>query len=242
MNTDGIVIRVVKTGESDRFVKILTRDRGVVSAFAKSADRAKSKLQTATSLFAYCNFSLFPGREHYSVDEAEIITVFYGLRDSIEALTLGQYFCEIASLMSPENSADEAQLRLILNSLRFLETGEKDREMLKAVYELRSASSGGYMPDLVGCSGCGAFESDTMYFDAGDGTLYCSSCGQTRGLRALPLSVVRAMRHIVFSPFEKIWSFTLPPEETALLSSVTELYLENGLGRRSRLLDFYRSL
>ena len=55
-NADGLVIRVQATGETTRIVWVLTAEHGVIRAFAKGARGAKSKLQSATSLFAYCRF------------------------------------------------------------------------------------------------------------------------------------------------------------------------------------------
>ena len=51
VKTKGIVLREVKTGESDRILTILTPDSGMISAAAKGAQRLKSKLFAATGLF-----------------------------------------------------------------------------------------------------------------------------------------------------------------------------------------------
>ena len=76
VKTKGIVLREVKTGESDRILTILTPDSGMISAAAKGAQRLKSKLFAATGLFCYSEFLLFPSKNLYIVDEATPIEVF----------------------------------------------------------------------------------------------------------------------------------------------------------------------
>ena len=59
VKTTGIVLREVRTGESDRILTILTPGHGVISASAKSSQRLKNKLFAATGLFCYSEFVLF---------------------------------------------------------------------------------------------------------------------------------------------------------------------------------------
>ena len=77
LNTDGMVIREQNIGEADRRVILLTRDYGIVHAFARGARRIKSNALTATQLLSYSRFSIFQGRDSYIIDEAEPIEVFF---------------------------------------------------------------------------------------------------------------------------------------------------------------------
>lgn len=241
-NEDGIVIRVQNTGEANRIVTVLTRSRGMIRAFAMGARSTKSSLQSGTSLFAYCSFLFDEKKDVFTIREAEIKNIFFDLRNSIEALTLAQYFCEAASKTVPEDSSGEEFLRLLLNSLHYLCTGQISFMQLKAIFELRLASASGYMPNLVACDTCGEYETDTMYFDTAKGKLFCAECGKLMNLPSIPLPVIKAMRHIVFSDFEKIFSFTISPELLGILSNCTETYLLYCTNERFALLDFYRTL
>ena len=92
IETDGVVLREQNTGENDRVITILTRTHGIVRAFAKGSRRLKSGSAAATQVFCYSRFVIFRGRDAYTVDDAEIKQMFYGLRDDLEKLTLAQYF------------------------------------------------------------------------------------------------------------------------------------------------------
>ena len=104
IKTQGLIIKEQTIGESDRLVTVLTRDSGVLRAFARRAKNLKDSKSAATQLLCYSRLSIFKGRDKYIIDDAEPAEVFFGLRRDIGALSLAQYFCELAYLMVPELS------------------------------------------------------------------------------------------------------------------------------------------
>lgn len=236
---DGIVIRTSVTGEADRIVWILTRDRGLIRAFAKGARGTKSRLHSSTSLFAYCEFSFSEKNNVFSVREALLKEVFFDLRRDMQTLTLAQYFCEIISKIIPENCNEDFYLRMLLNSLHFLCKGNKPPLLIKSVFELRLTCAVGYMPSLVACDNCGEFLTDTMYFDCQSGMLLCGKCGYGKKLADVPSAVVSTMRHICYSDFNKIFSFELGEDNLTILNRITERYLKNSVEQDFKLLDYF---
>lgn len=239
---DGVVIRTSVTGESDRIVWVLTRDRGIIRAFAKGARGTKSRLHGGTSLFSYCSFAFSEKNNVYNINEALIKEVFFDLRKSMETLTLAQYFCEVTEKCVPEKCDEEAYLRLLLNSFHFLCKGEKHELLVKAVFEMRLCCIAGYMPPILVCGECSEFSTDTMYFDCAAGVLLCSNCGKGAPVPQVSISVITAMRHICFSDFAKIFSFELNVNSLTVLSSLTETYLKNAMGQDFRLLRYYKDI
>lgn len=240
LNTDGIVIREKGTGESDRSVKLLTRDYGVLYAFARGARSVKSEKQSGTQIFAYSKFSIARNRDAYVVTEAQPLEVFFPLRSDIERLSLAQYFCELAGELAPRELPAEEYLTLLLNALYLLTAGKRPQPFLKAVLELRLMSISGYCPDLVACTQCGRYIDEEMYFDYRNGCLYCSHCGQ--GGQRLTPGVLAAMRHICFADAKKIFSFTLSDAGLQKLSAVTEGYMHTHLNHSFKTLQFYKSV
>ncbi len=241
---EGLVINEKNTGESNRLVTILTRDRGVIRAFANGARKIKSRSVAATDLLCYSSFTIFKSKDTYSIDEASPNEVFFELRSDIVKLSLAQYFCELAAVIVPENVESEVYLRTLLNSLHFLVTDKRDINLIKAVTELRLISAAGYTPDLVACTACGEFESREMWFDTAEGVLYCGNCAPMcpPGAMAVPPGVLAAMRHIIYSEFAKLYNFSLPEDQVKQLAAVSEKYLKNQLERGFNTLDFYHSL
>lgn len=238
--TDGLIIREQQTGEDDRLVTLLTRDHGVIRAFVRGAKRIKSKSQSATQLFAYGSYSIYRGRDAYSVDEAQPKEIFFDLRKDIESLALAQYFCELAAELAPVEDDAEEYLRLILNCLHILMNKKRPQPQLKAVAELRLLSMAGYMPDLVVCGDCEEEYDGEFLFSPVEGRIFCEKCRSRHTGIMLSPGVLSAMRHICYSESEKLFSFSLGEKSMELLADVTEKFLLMQTSKRFKTLDFYK--
>ncbi|MBR5234279.1 MAG: DNA repair protein RecO [Clostridia bacterium] len=240
-SSDAIVLKITKTGESDRLLTLLTRDRGIMKAFAKAADRPKNKLHMSTNLFCYGRFTFYEGVKSTKVEECDLNETFYNLQSDIGKLALAQYFNELMIETAPVETDANEYLRLLLNTLYFLANDKKNPRFLKSLFEMRLSSMIGYMPSLVGCKECGEFETDPMFFNTESGELFCNFCKGT-GTKMFSLDTVTSMRHIVFSDFEKLYSLSADEKTLDSLETVTEKYLLNAIKRNFRTLDFYKTI
>lgn len=244
--TKGIVIRE-RSVNDDRLVTLLTRDHGVINAFARGAKRLKGKLTSSTELFCYSRLVLFEGRDSYTVNAAECDASFFELRKDLDKIALASYIAELCCELAPKEEEAEEYLRLLLNTLHFLKTGQRDGAQLKAIFELRLLTMAGFMPDLVGCRGCGAHEGRLLFLPS-SGELACLSCRAKDPPESieetieLPPPVLAAMRHILYSDLERLFSFHLTEGNLRLLAHVSERYLLCQMGRSYKALEFYHSL
>ena len=241
-NTDGLILKEQNIGEKDKLVTVLTRHNGLVRAFVRGAKSVKNRKNSSTGMFCYSKLSLYKTKDTYIIDEAEPIELFFELRSDLEKLSLAQYFSELVLTLVQEDEPAEEYLRLILNSLHFLAKGKMPIEQVKAITELRIMCIAGFMPNLIACDRCGEYETETMYFDVEDGLLYCENCVPSDMIFQLDIGLIKALRHIAFSDFEKIYSFKI--EEYALpdLSYITEKYLLSKLQRNFKTLEFYKEI
>ena len=113
----GLVLKETRYKESDRILTILTPELGVISASAQSSLRLKNKLFSACGLFCYSEFVLLPGRNMYTIREAEVRNVFHGISSTIEGMSLAMYLAEMAAALSPTGEEAAKELRLLLNCL-----------------------------------------------------------------------------------------------------------------------------
>ena len=247
LSTPALVIGSKNLNEEDRLLTLLTRDRGVIRAYARSANRMSSRLSSTTALLCYSSMVLFYNKERYTVDSADYLSMFFGLRGEMENLSLATYFAEVASVLAPKEEPAEDFLRFVVNTLYLLEQKKRSRLFLKPVFELRALTLSGFMPDLVACGGCGSFEGKGFYFLPDEGALLCEDCAAGRYSGRvqpflLPPGVLAAMRHIIYSPLEKLFSFQLGEDGLRALGRVTETYLIYQTERNYPTLDFYKSL
>lgn len=241
-NTEGLILKEQNIRENDKLVYVLTRSDGLVRAFVHGAKSFKNKKNSATALFCYSKLSMHESGDAYVIDEAEPIETFFKLSIDIEKLSLAQYFSELALTLVQEGEASDEYLRLLLNSLHFLSNGKKDIEQLKAITELRLMCIAGFMPNLIACNRCGEYETNTMYFDVEQGLLYCENCMSASAMLPLDIGLIRAMRHIAFSEFEKIYNFTMPEDALSDLAFITERYILSRLQRNFNTLEFYKEI
>lgn len=243
--THGIIIRAKSVGD-DRLLTILTDDYGVISAAARGANKPRGKLTSSTELFCYSKLVLFRYRDSTTVDSAEVEQSFFELRKDLLSLALASYISELCCELAPPEEAAPEYLRLVLNTLYLLSKQKRSVWMLKPLFELRMLTMAGFMPDLTGCAVCGEFESadgEQMRFAIETGELYCHNCDLVE-YRAVPVppGVLAAMRHIIYSPFEKLFSFSLSDEGLQILNQLSEKYLKYHLQRQYRSLEFFYSV
>ena len=238
----GLVLRVTAYNDYDALLTLLTRGYGKLTVKARGLRRKNSPLVAPCQLLSYGEFTLFEYRGQYTVNEAHSIELFQGLRQDIVKLSLGTYFAQAAEVLSQEDLPNPELQSLLLNCLYALDKLNKPEAMVKAVFELRSASIAGYTPDLFGCHNCGNQNADR--FDIAEGHLECTACrGASTGIR-MPVSpgVLEALRYIVYCDPKKLLSFDISDDSLEQLSGITEAYLTTQLERGFSALDFYKSL
>ena len=242
LSTDGIIVRENIASENDKYIVALTRSNGLISAYARGVRSVKNRNASGCGLLCYSDLTFFKSRDTYKLDEATPKEIFWGLREDIQRLSQAQYFCELCIVLAPEGSEAEEYLRLMLNALAFLAKGEKLPDLIKAVVELRMLTLSGYMPDLVCCAACGEDTDDRMVFSVREGRLFCTKHRPGAGEILLDRTLLAAMRHIVYSDFERLFRFSMSEKAAAALSRVTERFLLEQTERGYKTLDFYHSL
>ena len=241
----GLVIREKVLSNDNRLITILTGELGIVRAFVRSIKKLGGTMAAATDLFSYSAFSLFWNKDQYSVDSAETLQIFYHLREDVEKTSLASYMAQLCEELAPEGEEAEEYLRLFLNSLYLLEQDKRSVDFIKPLFELRLLTMSGYMPDLVGCQNCGQFASEQFYFSPATGTLLCAHCaaGQIpQGSIAITHDQLAAMRHIIYSQGNRVFSFKMSPQGLRNLGQITGRYVETQLDKHFPALDFYHSL
>ncbi len=243
MTSDALVVREMNVGENDKLLTLLTRDFGIVKAFSSGSKKISNKKFSASSLLSYANYSFIKVGDTYKIYETQPIKSFFDVGSDIYMLSIAQYFCELAQVISPIEAPAHDYLRLFLNSLHYVVIEKKNPELIKAITELRAAAISGYMPALVACDTCAVYEEDIMYFNLNNGKLLCENCkGNDPNLIPIDRTVLSAMRHIVFSEFNNIYRFEIPKESANYLSALTGKYISAQTEHRFKTLEFLEQI
>ncbi len=217
----GVVIRVRREG--DVMLTLLTPDRGKVSVIAKGAKSLKGPQMPLSQLFAYGDFELYRRGDLYWLNTGELIENFRGLGNDLDALNLASYFCEVAAYVSDAGVPAGELVRLLLNTLHFLEKKRASQAMIKGVFEWRLMAYQGIFPSLGRCLECEKEGNDDFSLDIAGGGLLCPSCRRRHeSLAALsqqradatPMvlltpAALHAIRFTLTTPLEKMLAFRL---------------------------------
>lgn len=239
--TDGLIIKEQKVGEADRLVTALTRDLGLIRAFAPGALKIKSKNISATSLLSYSELTIYQSRDTYKINTAVSKQIFFGLRDDLVSLSLAGYFCELLLNLAPVFENAENYLRLTLNCLHLLCEKKRSPEIIKSIFEMKILEYSGYCPDFSACAKCKTDKLDNIGFDINGGVVYCKNCKNENHI-SIPNSVFAALMHIIYADEKKLFSFNINAQSEQILADVTERYMLSQTEKNYNTLDFYKQM
>ena len=160
VNVTAIVLNSSPVGEYDRRVVLLTKERGKITAFAKGARRQTSKLMAATNLFTFGEFKLYPGRNSYTISDAQIQNYFEKLRIDFEGAYYGMFFLEVCDYYTRENNDEKEFLKLVYQSLKALSVKSLNRKLVQCIFEMKAMVINGEFP---GMPAEGSWQESTEY-------------------------------------------------------------------------------
>lgn len=211
IKTKGVVLRQTKTRDNDLILTLFTKDLGVVQASARGARGFKNRLSAGTSLFAYSEFILYPGRTMYKVNSCELLESFYSLTGNIERLAFAAYIADLTGYTVQEESDVERLLSLFLNTFYLFARRGGELRVVKCVYELKLLEFLGFAPCLDECVCCGS--TAAAYFSAAEGGVLCQNCQkETAEGQVVSTACLNAMRHVLYSDDKKAFAFRLSPD------------------------------
>ena len=107
--TEGIVLRSVDFGESDRIITLYSLDDGRLTAIAKGAKRSKKRFVNKLEEFSLLDVTYRPARQPHSLhflNEAELKDAFLSLRTDWQRYYAAMLVCELVLRFTGEHDPD----------------------------------------------------------------------------------------------------------------------------------------
>ena len=161
----GVVLRTIKLGETDRIVTILTQGHGKIRAVAKGIRKPGSR---------------FGARVQYIVQDAP------------RCLTHAVSMLEATDQVAQDREANAALYRMLVGALRTLATDPSP--LVSAAFFWKLLSLEGFHPLLDACARCGNEDGPFTVFDVEEGGVLCERCGRFGGRRLQPDTLVLVQR------------------------------------------------
>ena len=237
----GIILYATLVKEYDKRLVILTKERGKITVFANGARKAVSQIRAASQSFVMGTFTVFPGRDSYTLVKAEVREYFSGLPLDMEKLCYASYVCEFMSYYTREGCYCVNELNLLYVTLKALEQGTVDNQLIRYAFEVRLMDIEGQGIHAYTCVRCN--KKELKYFNAKAGGLLCEACGKELKLtRTVSETLIYTLQYIQSADLTKLYAFQLSEEAMAELKYVADRFREAYIDREFKSLEILSSL
>lgn len=150
---NAIVLRRHPLGETDKVLRLFTRERGKISVVAKGARRPSSRFAGGTETLSYARLVIAPGSSLDVVTQCDVGEVFPSLRTDLFRLSCAHYLTELVDRLTEDYHPNKLLFDLLLGGLYLLERGAPGLPLVCA-FQFQSSQATGYAPALEDCVHC----------------------------------------------------------------------------------------
>ena len=194
LRTEGIVLDKVESGDYDNFYRVLTKEYGSISLFAKSARKASAKMAGSMEPGSISSIYFIPSRSDYMMLTGTVFIwkpSFLAQSELINEL-IGQALSYTKKLFGGDFSMDDSQdsflpYNFLREYLRGISTRDRDEThviLYQAGYYLKILDYAGFKPSLKRCIECNkqiTASRDVCYSAREGGALCSTQCASGHG-------------------------------------------------------------
>lgn len=182
-STKGLVLGSSLINEQDKFVFVLTLDRGIIRAIAPGAARARNRFGSLFELFTAGDFQYYwnEERERITLTQGEIVWSFFPVVSRPENIFYFYLVAEIVLKLVPFNHRDRRIYRLLMAILKTREEGAKiDFLVLYFLIWILKIEGLLFQPDV--CANCQARDFPQAWIRDDFRGILCPECKRSERL------------------------------------------------------------
>ncbi|HJD96641.1 DNA repair protein RecO [Mailhella massiliensis] len=177
---DALVLRIGKFREADLWVRLLAREKGLVTAFAFGGSRSRRRFTGCLDVYNRIRASAAYSRDgrFLNLQEATLLAGPERLRrDWRRQGMAANCVCFLEAMGVPPDNA-QAGYALMHGMFQLLEEEAVLSPVMPVLFRFRLAAEQGYAPELKVCARCGRALSgvEQAHFLVGEGAVCCPSC------------------------------------------------------------------
>ncbi len=229
-DSEGIVLRQIKTAYNRKMIQLFTRKFGRISAGTGIGEKRKGKSALALRPFTLGRYEFFKSRDSYSINSAEVISSFYGIGEDVEKYLQGSYVLEFTARALPEEMPAPELFDQLVEFFQVLEHRQRGLGTLVLAYQVKLLALSGTMPVLDRCVVCGE-EKPAHSFSIREGGVVCEDCvgklqksGDTTLIYCASFGIVDILKYFVDHRLKQLEKIALNEETGSLLQRIVREY------------------
>lgn len=226
---EGIVIKAISYGESNKIVTLYTKEAGKVTAMAQGAKKPRSRLIAVTQPFTHGFFLIRQGRGMGTLSQGDSIESMRFLREDLEATAYASYIVEMVDRLTEGNEQVFGVYDLLYEALHAINE-QYDPEAIALFVEWKLLPIGGIHPIVHECANCHATDGEFGFSFRETGFL-CHRCFHLDShiIRLTPTQL-RLIRTFYTVPIHQVGNITLKKETKLLMKKIVRTIYDEQLG------------
>lgn len=231
-DTEGVILKQVKTINGRRMVLLLSKKYGKISAGTSINEKGKGKSALAMRPFTYGKYELFKNKDSYHINGAEVIKSFYKIGEDVEKYMCCSYILEFTERLLVEDAPAPKMFEMLTDFFDVMERRKKKYLSLVLAYQIKALQLSGNMPQIKECVIC-RNKNDFLGFSVKDGGVICKKCLQNIPINSnetliynIDFGIVDILEYILESPLKSFEHLALDNEVLQRLSSLVKSYVE----------------
>ncbi len=226
---EGIVLRSIPYGESNKIVTLFSKEAGKVTAMARGAKKPRSKLAAVTQPFTHGSYLIRKGRGMGTLSQGEQIESMRHILQDLEVTAYASYVVEIVDKMTEENERVLGVYELLYDALHAMNEGF-DPEAISLFVEWKMLPVGGIHPVLHECVNCRATEGE-FGFSFKEIGFICHRCFSVDPylVRITP-NQLKLIRTFYTVPINRVGNLTLKKETKKFMKKIIQTVYDEQLG------------
>lgn len=238
---EGIVIRSMDYGESNKIVTLLTKTNGKAGVLIRGAKKVKSKFSSLAQPFTYGEFQYFRSTGLGTLNHGEIIESHHDLRMQLDLSAYASYAAEMTDRTLQDEEPSGFYFEQLKACLTALSEG-KDPQIVTHLYEMRILDLAGYAPELEECVSCGN-RVGPFKLSAHTGGILCARCGsRDPSASLLSDSAYKLLRLFRGMDMRRLGSIAVKPETKVELKFHMRSLMDIQLGLQLKSRNFLDQL
>ncbi|MFS0786287.1 DNA repair protein RecO [Shouchella sp. 1P09AA] len=227
---EGIILKTIDYGESNKIATVLTKDHGKITLMAKGAKKPNSRYAAVMQPFVHGSFVYFKGNGLPTISQGEIIKSFKHVHFDLFKAAYAAYITELMDKLTEERKPYLFLFDWLYLSIEQIDKGQ-DPEIIARIIDLKMLSIAGAKPNIDGCASCRSVERDPVVFSLTFAGFLCRVCAP-RDERAFPLtlSMVKLIRTLYYVDLNKVGAISIKRETKARLAQIISSYYQEYVG------------